>query len=235
MTRNSGKDIRILIQANGELKQLARLIVRDADASLYIIPYSLTRRYYGDVYSLGNKIKGFETTVDYSTGETSFDSGIPHISIHQSGIVHAYLTGGTNFGEVTAVPLQELQDEHIATISIDSFESLPVFKGTPKEDPSLSQFDQVFQASPTSESARFPIYVNGVSSQFRDRCIMQIKAVRPGLKNPITYCLSAFPQNNLTRADETAEKKPGIVVISGWNINKMNRGEDSDFLLLRGQ
>lgn len=94
MDRAQEVGVRLLLEVQGKRRKLVRLVTREKDGSLYIIPFSITGMYYGKVANLGNIKNGFETQVAYRDTEPSIDKGAPHLSIHQSGLVRAYVTKG---------------------------------------------------------------------------------------------------------------------------------------------
>lgn len=199
-------------------------MTRENDGSLYIIPFSLHGKYRGKVARLGNASGPFETEIDYSDTEVSLDRGSPHISIHQSGLVRAYINRGTFFGELQSVPPTLLVNQHIASLSMDSFESLPELT----ED--IHQDDVVQKVDPGVQGLRFPIYVNSQHRAFLTPCVVQFDLARPTLAKNIHYCVSfKHDQPKITKTLEHEQDIKGITVIAGWDVWKMDAGEESDF------
>ena len=244
--RDTGREVRLLLDVDGKIYQLAKFIIRNQDASLYIVPYSVNRVFKGLLFNLGNGIGPFETTVDVSEAEESAGPSIPHLSLHASGIVHAYeKKGDKHFGELQAQPLAGLINQHVATLSINSIESLPVFDGEPDIDRKKSKFDAVVKIVGKVRSPRFPIIVNSQKIPFMNRCLLEVGIPRRAAKvsgslrlpplPPIRYCVE---YRDDTRVDELAKEAfvgSGVVIIAGWDVFKLDKGELTKFLVLHGQ
>jgi len=141
MDRQREKGIRLILDIAGTKRKLARFVTRENDGSFYIIPFSLHGKYRGKIARLGNAFGSFETEIDYSGTEVALDKGAPHISIHQSGQVRGYINRGMFFGEVQSISPTLLVNQHIASLSMDSFESLPELVGDIQQDDVVQKVD----------------------------------------------------------------------------------------------
>lgn len=233
MSRESERVVQILLDFGGALRQFVRFSVRDKDASLYIIPASVNNIFQGGIYSLGNGFGPFQTKIDFADAQSSVDE-IPHVSIHQSGLVRAY-SQGAFFGELQSTPPVFVVNDHIATIGVKSFKSLPTYEKEVNLDRKQLRYDEIFKVRPEDEGARFPIFVNGIFPQFMQECMVHIQMRRPGLVWPLSYCVAARKPPAATESVEQTFDHEGVVVIAGWDVNKIRVGEETNFLFLIGR
>ena len=231
-------NVRFLLSVDGKLRQLARFFITNRDTSLYIVPYSINRRYLGGEFDLGNGLGPFETKVDLSEAKKSLGFGIPHVSLHESGLVQVRDDSGY-YGRIKAPALPLLINKHIASLSIDSFQSLPILEQEPDLDRSKRKFDVVVPIKgKVKEPVRFPIIVNSQRVvPLMDRCLLELGVPRK-LRSlpPIRYCLGYRDDKTYgQQVEDEVLKKPGITVIAGWDVFRMDEGEPTKFLVLRGE
>ncbi|MEX2161093.1 MAG: hypothetical protein WD751_04185 [Anaerolineales bacterium] len=109
---------------------------------------------------------------------------------------------------------------------MDSVESLPEMTGDLKDD------DRVLTIPPTVKGLRFPIYVNAQHGAFIEPCLVQLKLERPSLSTPLHYCVSYRHDQVKIEGEATGH---GITVIAGWDVTKMDTGEPTSYLMIRGE
>jgi hypothetical protein len=243
MDRTKKVEVRVLFNVRRQgcllfprqLRQFVKIVLnRDAiDGSLYILPYSLKRLYRGEAFTLKHVGNGeYETKLDTASSPISVNEGVPHISLHETGEVHAYITEGVRFGETITQPISELHDEHIASITIDSFKSLPLIKTKPNLDRSLPQYDEIIDAVETGRSHTFSLWVNSGEDKFKAKCF--IKIGMPAYEGRLAIYYGIGHREHHLDLDEENRSNPGIAVLAGWDIRKLNKNEDTQMIGIRG-
>jgi hypothetical protein len=104
------------------------------------------------------------------------------LSIHESGQVHIK-SDQPIAGPLQIPPLAEWKGQHIASVSLDSFEGLAKFEG--RISSSGSEQDLVIKVIGDAQSGRIPLYLAGDRAAFTQRDCAVITMRRPHLKSPI--------------------------------------------------
>jgi hypothetical protein len=78
--------VRILVLQEG--RRFCRFLFTKKDASLYIIPYARNNRYLFGGHRVARR--EVEASFDASGQLESDDGQLPHLSLHESGQVHAH-------------------------------------------------------------------------------------------------------------------------------------------------
>lgn len=245
--REDERQVRVLLSVGGKLRKLAWFVANKRDASFYIIPFSLNGKFIGGEFSLGNGIGPFETKVDISSFPESKGTNLPHLSLHRSGSVRAYVNeGDTFFGELQAKPIGMLVNQHIATLGLESFEALPVFEGTPDLDSNKNKHDAVIEMKEEENSdrvlnPRFLVIANSLNVPFMQPCGVEVSVgqVSPLLDKkgsffllpPIRYCVSYRVDKDILW--ERKDLRNGVYVLAGWNVDEIDKGEQTKALILK--
>ena len=218
------REIRLLVRYRGTLRRVCKLVFSKQDASMYLLPYGTIGRYfYG-----GQTIMEEEINHTFNFKEQFQGDKIPKLSIHESGQVHVSIEREKKAGPLQTVPLPELRGEHIASVSIDALEKLPMHEEEPKTIG--TEQDVVINVDDEAQSGRFKILVNAASVPiFEDRCALIVHMQRPYLETPIHICFVPIRQDPLG-----PEGKGGVTVIAGWNPRK-GAMETLDLLYIRAQ
>lgn len=90
------------------------------DFSFYIFPFSKCGEYYFGTEVLGEKKN--EVRVAFKEQLSSEKS--PHLSIHQSGEIHAYANRNSQVKKLQIPELRFLRGQHVASVTLDSKDSL---------------------------------------------------------------------------------------------------------------
>lgn len=225
------KSTRFLVQRSGVIRNFFKVAISQNDASIYIIPYANEGKYYGGISNLPKIDLGtLQQKVDVNYTEQIADEKMPKLSIHESGQIHLDI-GSKRTLPHKIPPLENIEDKHIASVSTDVIEALPIFQADIKD--SSTHKDIVINVDKQIPSVRVAIYVNGISAKFKyQNAVLSVGTdVRPHLKRPISFGFQFIPQGDI-RVD--SKGAPGIVAISGWDITKPHTEENS-FIFLRGE
>ena len=219
---NDIRELRLLVEHEGDLKRLCKLAFTKSDASIYVIPYAAGGRYfYGDQTLEEREVeKTFDFTEQLSTSER-----IPKLSI-QRGRVHVE-ADSARAGPLWGPSLPHLRGEHVATVTADSFAGLTRHEQTPRL--SGAERDFVLLADRSVESGRVAIYVNGKEPRFVRSCELFLTLARPTLTGPLYVGLGTIGQLPLGGSDSS-----GITVIGGWNPRQVITDVADSFLFVRG-
>lgn len=226
------QSIRFLVKIREEYFSYFKVAVSKNDASIYLFPYAKTGRYYSglcklpEVYSSRGKR---EVKVDYA--EQLSAEKMPKLSIHETGQIHVDLDKD-RIGPLKLPDLQNIRDQHIASVSIDNLSSLPKHTTTPHTNP--PHIDFIINLEGDVKSLRTLVYLNGLENRFSKKCVvLQIGTKnRNHLKSPIYFGFFPIAQSDLSVGEE--RNRPGIVAISGWDVSKPI-GTENDFLFIRGE
>lgn len=193
------------------------------DASLYLFPYSASRKYFFGSRSMPDTV--FEDKVDYSQG--IFANTIPKLSIHQSGEVRIQAVKALA-GPLFVPPLSDWRGQHAATICPDSITALPEYPVTPKDKGQL--VDRVIEVDDNIESIRLAIYLAGDEPSFNvQNCPIVITLSRQSLQHPIYIALKLITQSPLGN-----DPQKGTTIFAGWNPTN-TREQGLDYLYIRGE
>lgn len=215
----------MLVNYRGQLLRVCKLAFTKKDASIYLFPYAPQKRFYSGDSAIPENV--IEATFDYATGQLSETA--PKLSIHQSGQVHVTAAGRRVAPRMT-VPLAKLRGEHVATVTVDRFDGLLPFEGTPVT--SGREPDLVIPVDDGAESGRLVLYVNGLAPQFSLRCPYVVTMRRESLSIPLYVGILPVGQPELG----TGGTKPSIIVIAGWNPKQSRPNRRRiEYLYVRGE
>lgn len=225
--------IRLLVFFNGDYLKVCKIVLSNNDASLYIFPYGVI----GDFYSGKRFFDNDEETIEgkftykdtFSYLKDINSEKTPKLSIHQTGRVHVHI-GRKRIGPMRIGSVQDLRDEHIASVSVTRFDGLPVHKSELKHEG--KERDYVFRGENGVDSCRFIISVNGFENVFRDVqniVITMGNLDKVNLDRPVYYGIRSKAQQIL---DTDLNQSPSVLVISGWNPVEMDSGKSSEYLYI---
>lgn len=217
----SVREFRILISYKNSLRKLCKLFFSARDASLYLIPYALGGEYYYGVANLPEE-QG-QITLTY-TGQF-FSKKVPKLSIHQSGQIHVYGDQG-RAGPVLVPSLNSFSGQHIATVSTDGFDAIPLFKDNLKN--SGPKVDHIVPVGKGVDSGRVVFYLNANKPAFPVRCRVVATLKRPNLLKPYYVGIATLGQLPLNPDSD----KRGVAILAGWDPTKPDDAEQS-FLYIR--
>jgi hypothetical protein len=140
---------------------------------------------------------------------------------------HVHVHGDQGRAGPTLMPaLNSFRGEHIATVSVDRFDAIPLFNGKLKT--SGSEIDRIITIPKAVDSGRLAFYLNAEKSAFPIRCPIVVTLKRPTLLKPIHVGIATFAQPfNLDFQNH------GIYVIAGLDPTKTHDAE-MHFLYIRG-
>ena len=216
------RKVRILAEHEGHLRLVCKLFFTDNDFSVYLIPYAKLGRYFFGTSSF--KEREIDKTVDFT--EQLNSDVVPHLSIHDSGQVSVRDTM-QQAGPLSIGPLVDLRGEHVATVTADGFDGLPLFEGEPRT--SGGEIDHVIPVETGVGSGRPAMYVNGESPSFAYACRLTFTLDRMGRPKPLYVGVAPIAQSPL---GDLARR--GVTVISGW-VPSVGVQEKSSFIYLRGE
>jgi hypothetical protein len=127
--RSNLREVRILIDHRGSLGRLCKLVVSNADGSLYVLPYGPV----GEFRFGRSAIPGGQTSATVSWGDQEPSSSAPHLSVHERGQVHVKVQRETVVGPMAIPPLAGLRGDHVASVYANHFGRLAPFEGTPAD------------------------------------------------------------------------------------------------------
>jgi hypothetical protein len=126
--RSNLREVRILIDHRGSLGRLCKLVVSNADGSLYVLPYGPV----GEFRFGRSAIPGGQTSATVSWGDQEPSSSAPHLSVHERGQVHVKVQRETVVGPMAIPPLAGLRGDHVASVYANHSGRLAPFEGTPR-------------------------------------------------------------------------------------------------------
>jgi hypothetical protein len=213
-------EFQIVVRVKQDLRKVCKFVFSKSDASVYLIPYAAGGSYYFGGASIPEQKAS--CTFDFKQQESSDKA--PKVSIHESGQVHVRI-GRQKAGPLTISHLSQMAGEHVASVSVDSFEALPLLGEHPKT--TGSSIDQIVGVPDAVASGRFAIYMNGASPTFKVRqADLMIRVTRPSLATPLYVGIAVLGQDPIA----SPECRHGVTIICGWNGSN-----PTDFLYLRGE
>ncbi len=227
------KSIRLLVEHRNKLLKFCKIGISQSDASIYIIPYAPSGKYYSGTRKLmisNDKNAGYKDKFNYLGQFIGEDA--PKVSIHESGQIHIYV--GKDRTKALNIPkLHTLKDEHIASVTAVAFSKLLVYSKEPKL--TGKDRDIIIKFGSEVESGRILIFVNGRDGMFSEKgLILTLK--RKTLSSPLYYCISPVGQAQLDKdSDEGEVTTSGVMVISGWNPRMMDLGHNTEYHYLIGE
>lgn len=221
---SSIREARLLVHHDGIMRKICKLALSGTDASLYLFPYSLLRRYHFGL----RQLDGNQEELSFFYKEDAVSSRrVPKLSIHQTGQVHIRTDEG-NVGPLRIPPLSELQGEHVASISVDSFDACPVYHAAPRTKGQTVDIPLPRDAAVVS--GVIAVYVNGGKKEFLADCPVVVTMQRPSLFRPLFVGFRPRAQEPLGIEDG----RHGTTVIAGWDPTLPNT-EPNRFLYIRGE
>jgi hypothetical protein len=216
------REIRVLAGKDGQLRRVCKLFFSSSDFSLYVVPYAPGGHYFFGSDSMEEH--QVEKTFDFTAQLTSEDT--PHVSIHGLGQVHIK-DPQVIAGPLRIPPLDSLTGQHIASISVDAFDDLAAFEGTPKAKG--PEFDLVIPVDSGVRGGRLAIYVNGgdATFDFSGPTPPVVTLTRQGRELHVAVA----PISQPVLGDPG---RRGVTVIAGWDP-RATADEPMAFLYLRGE
>jgi hypothetical protein len=197
--------VRVVIDDRGVPRLLCEISVMPTDASVYLHPAPADEYFWID-----SEMPDEERSMDIHYGNNRAD-GRPKISIHQSGQVHVKSAAGRYLAGPVWIPeLRELRGGHVATVTTDDFDALPLVGSLPP--PTTPYLDHKITAEPGVASGRLIILINGAEPRFQLDCA-HIEMRRPLLAGPLWVGLAPVAQMPL----QGEAQAPGTTIILGFN------------------
>jgi len=215
------RSIRFILEHKGIKRKIFKLALGQKDASVYMFPYGKKGEYYFGSQTIERKIE--EKQFKYNKQFYTYD--IPKLSYHQSGQVKICDSNKDLSGPINTIPLNNLKGEHIATVTIDNFENLPIYNKNLKL--LGADRDHLIKSDNIVKSGRIIIYCNAKSKNFKNTkpCNLIISMKRPDFEG--NFCFEIRGQKPLSN-----ELSGGIIIIAGFNpTRKIN--EKQEFLFIR--
>lgn len=211
------KQYRHLIQHKNVIKKAFKIGFSKKDSSIYIQPYAPNSQFHCGVSN-------------FKSGETNSIITYPHIpnvidylklSIHESGQVHVK----NKENEIIVGPLQvpnlnTYSGQHIASIDINSIETLTDFKGSRKKNKNAE--DLIFSLENQEHSMRFAIFANANSSDFTTP-LPYGRITLERIFNPMYFAIKPVPQ--------PIKDGGGMTLLAGFNPNQ--EFSETDYLYIR--
>lgn len=220
------REVRLLVQHRGQLRRVCKITFTRGDASIYIVPYAPAGQYYFGTNQFAEKQA--EATFDFKTQLSSDGITLPHLSLHDTGRVHAH-AGAEEAGPLTIPPLASWRGEHIATVTVDRFDTLAPYAKIPKS--TGAEHDFVFMIEEPLESGRLALYLNGAAQAFGDDCSVFFTLTRPTLSRPLYLGIRPWGQEPM---GETTERG-GVTAIAGWDPSTATIETVAPFIYIRGE
>lgn len=213
--------LELLLRKQGAVFQFATLEFAERDVSVYIHVDAPTGHFF---YGTETIPAGQQSLTFNFANQHRTDDPRVHLSIHQSGQVHARVKRTSSTTPVYTVELPSFNGEHAATLLVDNLDALRPSAYQPGASNELYRL--ALDLSTQTNSARVAIYLNGYHAHFADHCPIIIRMIRP--KASVFFGLRPMPQAPLG-----AEGISGVLVISG--IKPVPLEEPLPFVFLRGQ
>lgn len=217
------REVRILIQWRKSLRKLCKIAFCSNDASLYLFPNASQGKYH-----YGRKtIPAQQASLTFDFTEDIFQEQIPKLSIHETGQVHVSV-GTQRAGPLFIPPLARLRGEHVASVSPDAFETLPMFTGMLRDNG--SEVDHIIPALDEATNGTLAIYVNGRKPAFAEsNCRLTFELTRSTIDRPLYIGMKPKGQPQIG-----VNTRKGVTIIAGWNPLQ-STVEEADFLYIRGE
>lgn len=222
--RTSIREFRFLVAYAGTHRKICKLTFSNKDASIYIFPYARQGRFFFGSQAMGEQ--QIEQTFNFTEG-SGFSEQIPKLSLHESGQIHIFMPS-INAGPLQIPPLSSLRGQHVASVSVDTFEGLPEHEAPLSYTGAMQ--DHVIPIDEDVASGVIAVYINGERPVFHSaecRCVFTLK--RPTLKQPLYIGIRPRAQRPLGLPE-----RPGVTVIAGWNPTLSNNHSIS-YLYIRGE
>lgn len=218
------EEVRFLADYQGTLRKICKLRYSASDLSLYLVPYAPK----GEYLYKQHKFPAQQTSDTFNFREGSIQANIePHLTIHESGLVQVYSQGFAKAGPLWIPRLPTLSGGHLATVTPDAFESLPVHEGELRKG---RRVDRVIPVEAGADSGKLVFYVNGQAPIFAEKAPMLVIPHRRPTYNGTLFIgvrIQAQPRLGV-------DAQTGTTVIAGWNPN-LPAELLNDFLYIRGE
>lgn len=217
------REVRILIEWQKSIRKLCKIAFSSTDASLYLFPYASQGYYYSGSKTMPEQ-HGSQT---FNFTEDIFQANTPKLSIHESGQIHVSM-GGKKVGPLFVPALETLTGQHIASVSPDAFDALPVFKGTVRN--TASEADHIIPADDDAINGRLALYVNGFKPLFAcTDCRLTFNLSRSTISRPLYIGIKPIGQPLIS-----VDSPKGVTIIAGWDPQKP-KDKELDYLYIRGE
>lgn len=220
------REVRLLVRQNGQLRRICKVTFTKSDASIYLIPYAPAGKYFFGTNQLEEQQA--QATFSFKSQLSSEGAKLPHLSLHESGRVHAYV-GEEQAGPLMIPPLESWRGEHIATVTVDRFDTLGPYEKVAKQ--TGPEQDLVFGIEEPLESGRLALYLNGDGERFVAECSMWFTLRRPTLERPIHLGIRPWPQSPMGESIE----RGGVTAVAGWDPAAGVTGGPLPFIYVRGE
>lgn len=223
-----GSDLRevdLLVRFGNVVRRISKFAFSNADASLYVMLIGPHRRFRCGVGHFSPGVGSIQVVLNEPAAHDA--EGIPKISIHESGRVHAM--GGTYRSKSCHVPsIVGFRGSHVATILVEQLKDLAPFTG--KISVSGPKRSIVLDGIPPGVTGlRLPVYVNGSEPSFGDPCQIVFELQRPGLARRLHVGLTV--RSSAVR--DAAGSAGGVVMAVGWDPSAPELASATDILLVR--
>jgi len=214
--------LELLLSKDDKFFRFALLEFSEKDVSVYIHVDAPTGAYfYGrDAIPAGQHTYSFHFAKQLRTADPNI-----HMSIHQSGQVHARVTRESSTVPVFTVELPAIKGQHAATLMVDNLYALR------ETDSKVGLIDGMYRfpiyAPGNVHSVRVVLFLNGHEAKFADECPIVINIRRP---NVGTLYLGMRPLPQEPKGDPSVS---GILAPSG--MKSVPPESPMDFVFLRGQ
>jgi hypothetical protein len=223
-----------LEQRDGTLRNAAQIFFTGSDASLYLVPYAPGGEYfYGQ-----SVIPAGQAEFEINFREQVASIVRPKLSVHESGSVHVYASGSPKAGPVFVRPLPEARGEHIATVSWDRIDRLPInARQTRIEGP---QRDYAFGVPDDVEGGALLLYANGERNLFLTEYVHFAVQVERGDLAPVFFGVTAVAREAMgateVEADDAEADDPaggGVSILAGFDA-RQSADDEATLLYVRG-
>ena len=218
------QEVRFLANYQGTLRKICKLTFPAGDHSIYVVPYAPGGEYFYGQHAFPQQ----EThdTFDFVEGAVRVTIE-PHLSLHESGLVQVYSRGFAKAGPLYIPALTTLRGGHIATVTPDRFESLPVIEGAPRTG---VRRDHVIEAEEGVESGRLAFFINSQAPIFNGiEPGVVIRQRRPTYKGTVYIGVKILAQLPIE-----GDGPRGTTVIAGWHPDLLP-DQVTDYLYIRGR
>ena len=214
---------RILAQQGGVHRALCKVWFTRRDASVYLSPYCSTGEFFFGQSKIAER-KATDT-VDYRTQLSTAKP--PHLSIHESGRVHARV-GQETAGPLRIPALSTLRGQHLASVVVERFDAQPVYGSALRT--SGAERDLVVPVEDGVRTGRFAIYANADGRQFATECGIVFTVRRKSIAGTLYLGMRAIAQDPAGFDGP----KHGLTMVSGWDPTG-KPGREMPYIYLRGQ
>jgi hypothetical protein len=214
--------LELLLSKDDRFFSFATLEFAINDVSVYIHVDAPHGRYFYGAETIPAGVNNY--TFNFANQYRTTDARV-HLSIHQSGQVHARVDKRTSTAPVFTVKLPSYTGEHAATLMVDNLDALR------ETEPNVGEVDGVYRyplyAPHEAHSARVVLFLNGHEPHFADHCPIVINIRRPNI-GTVYLGMRPLLQDRLGEAG-----KSGIIVLSG--MKRLPLDAPMDLVFLRGQ